>query len=77
MAGTSIVKRRKSAFSVPNDIRLQSVGAHWPEFVERCARCELCSNSHVESRPHSRCTACKVFLCCNEKKSCFTEYHMK
>lgn len=64
----SIPKRRKSAFSVPNDIRLQNVGAHWPEFVERRARCELCSSRQIESRPHSRCTICKVFMCCNEKR---------
>ena len=70
-------KRRKIGFSVTKDVRLQNVGVHWPEFVGSRGRCEVCSSKQIESRPHSNCTTCKVFLCCNEKTNCFTEYHAK
>ncbi|XP_067141824.1 piggyBac transposable element-derived protein 3-like [Centruroides vittatus] len=68
-------KRKKLAFSVSNDIRLQNQGGHWPEFVPNRGRCEYCATKHIESRPHSRCTLCKVFLCVNQKKNCFLDFH--
>lgn len=68
-------KRRKAGFSVGKDIRTQNCGAHWPEFVKNRGRCELCAMRKLESRPHSKCSLCKVFLCVNEKKNCFREYH--
>lgn len=37
----------------------------------RCERCEVCSNKGNESRPHSKCSYCKVHLCVNEKKLLF------
>ena len=72
---TKILKRRKSGYSVPDDVRLQNVGTHMPEFVAGRGRCEMCSMNKVESRPHSKCSTCKVFLCLNEKKNCFYPYH--
>lgn len=53
----------------------QNCGGHWPEFVKNRGRCELCAMRKLESRPHSKCSLCKVFLCANEKKNCFREYH--
>ena len=68
-------KRRKAGFSVLKDIRNENRGAHWPEFVKNRGRCEYCSMQNKESRPHSKCSLCKVFLCVNERKNCFYEYH--
>jgi hypothetical protein len=69
-------KRKKSNFSVPKDIRKQNHGAHWLTFVENRGRCELCASKKIQSRPHSKCICCNVFLCCNEKKNCFYKYHL-
>ena len=66
---------KKGRFSVSNDIRLENRGAHWPEFVKKRGRYELCASRKVQSRPHSKCKMCKVYLCVNEKKNCFFEYH--
>ena len=68
-------KRRKTNYSVSEDIRLTNIGVHWPVFSKKRGRCEVCSQLKVESRPHSQCSTCKVFLCCNEKKQCFLKYH--
>uniref|UniRef100_A0A0B6ZX71 PiggyBac transposable element-derived protein domain-containing protein n=1 Tax=Arion vulgaris TaxID=1028688 RepID=A0A0B6ZX71_9EUPU len=69
-------KRRKNNFSVSKDIRRQNLGAHWPTFVQERGRCEMCSTKKIQSKPHSKCSFCNVFLCCNEKKNCFYEYHV-
>ncbi|GFN74555.1 PiggyBac transposable element-derived protein 3 [Plakobranchus ocellatus] len=69
------LKRRKTDYSVSADIRLTNRGVHWPVFVKKRGRCEVCSQNKVESRPHSQCSTYKVFLCCNEKKQCFLAYH--
>ena len=68
-------KRRSSEFSVPKSIRLQNRGAHWVIYDKKRGRCEECQRNKVESRPHSLCSMCKVFLCCNEKKNCFAAFH--
>lgn len=70
-------KRRKTGFSVSRDVRTGNTGIHWPCFVKERARCEVCSSKAIESRPHSKCSHCNVFLCCNEKKNCFSEFHEK
>lgn len=36
-------KRRKEKFSTPDTVRKQNLGAHWPEFGDKRARCEVCS----------------------------------
>eukprot|EP00102_Acyrthosiphon_pisum_P027552 XP_016664762.1 PREDICTED: piggyBac transposable element-derived protein 3-like [Acyrthosiphon pisum] len=67
--------RRKKAMSIVKDVRLGNRGIHWPAFGSKRGRCELCSIRGVESRPKSTCNHCRVFLCCNEKKNCFVDYH--
>ena len=67
--------RRKNAFSMPGDVRTSNTGVHWPKFIEKRARCEVCSSKGVESRPFSICNHFKVHLCLNDKKNCFVEYH--
>lgn len=50
-------------------------GIHWVVYSANRGRCELCSTQGIESRPKSKCSHCKVFLCSNENKNCFNEYH--
>ena len=68
-------KRRKTGHSVSEEIRLQNRGVHWAVYEKKRGRCEVCQMKQVESRPHSKCTMCKVFLCCNERKNCFAVFH--
>lgn len=69
------VKRRGKMESVPKDVRLGNLGVHFPIFGNYRGRCEMCSLKQIQSRPYSKCSRCGVFLCCNDKKNCFIEYH--
>ena len=71
----NVPKKRKSNYSVNKSIRLKNLGCHWVIYVSGRGRCEVCSQNKVESRPHSKCSTCGVFLCFNEKKNCFAIYH--
>lgn len=73
--GPAPTKRRKYNYSVSNDVRLSNRGSHWPIFTKIRRRCEQCSSMAIESRPHSKCLTCGVYLCCNERKNCFLDYH--
>lgn len=64
-------KRRRHSYSVSNDIRLTNLGVHWPEYNKERGRCEFCSANGIQSRPYSKCSICRVNLCCNEKKKLF------
>ena len=64
-------KRHKSNYSVHKSIRLENLGCHWMIYVSVRGRCDVCSQNKVEPRPHSKCSNCGVFLCCNEKKIAF------
>lgn len=68
-------KRRKYNYSVPDDVRKAKLGKHWPVFTPHRGRCEMCSSNAQESRPQSKCSTCNVYLCCNNKKQCFLDYH--
>lgn len=70
-------RRGKQLFSTPTDVRLGNLGARWIEFSKNRGRCEVCSKNQKESKPYTKCTTCKVFLCMNEKIQCFNEYHSK
>lgn len=72
---TTAHKRRGRVESVCPDMRLGNRGVHWPKFVKERGRCEMCSLKGIQSRPHSQCSHCKCFLCCNDSKNCFAEYH--
>lgn len=67
-------KRRGVAASVADDVRFHNLGVHWPEYGRERGRIEICALAKLQSRPHCRCSTCKGFLCCNEKK-CFRAYH--
>ena len=66
---TMKTKRRKYNYSVCNDLRLGNRGNHWAVFVKERRRCEYCSAQGIQSKPHSKCSSCGVFLCLNEKKT--------
>jgi hypothetical protein len=68
-------KRRGNEYSVTKDVQLGNRGNHFVSFMENHGWCEVHSKKKIQSRPHSKCTTCRVFLCCNEKKNCFSEYH--
>lgn len=68
-------KRRKLNYSVSNDVRLTNRGGHWLTYTLKRGRCEQCSFEQTQSRPHSKCMLCNVFLCSNEKKNCMAIYH--
>lgn len=68
-------KKRRYDYSIPPGIRLSNLGNHWPKFMEKRGRCEVCSSQGIQSKPTSMCSLCKVFLCVNQKKNCFVEYH--
>ena len=74
--GPGAPKRRKFAYSVPASVRLNNLGVHWPEFLSKKGRCEVCSQDGIESRPYSICSHCGVHLCCNSSKMCFRVYHL-
>lgn len=71
----SLAKRRKMNYTTTADVRLTNRGIHWINFEENGGRCEVCSKKKIQSRPHSKCATCNVFLCCNDKKNCMKEYH--
>lgn len=70
-------KRGKQLYFTPSNVRLGNLGAPWKEFSNTRSRCEICSKNQVESKPFTKCSKCKVFLCLNEKKPRFNEYHAK
>ncbi len=74
-SSTVVPKRWKSGHSVAKDIRLQNRGVHWVTYVKQRGRYEICQGNRVESRLHSKCSMCNVFLCCNERKNCFAVFH--
>lgn len=70
-----LVSKRRKGFSVSRDVRLSNRGVHWVKFADRRGRCEVCSMKDIQSKPNTLCSHCQVFLCMNEKKQCFVEYH--
>ncbi|XP_046988244.1 piggyBac transposable element-derived protein 3-like [Schistocerca americana] len=68
-------KRRKDNFPVPKDVRLGNQGNHFVVFSCKRGRCKMCAKNKIQSRPHSQCSTCKVYLCCNEKNNCFLQFH--
>ncbi|XP_045134451.1 piggyBac transposable element-derived protein 3-like [Portunus trituberculatus] len=68
-------KRRKTDYSIPPSVRLSNTGIHWPKFIGKKGRCEVCSKKGIESHPISICSHCGIHLCCNATKTCFYEFH--
>ncbi|XP_059171212.1 uncharacterized protein LOC131952523 [Physella acuta] len=69
-------KEGKDNYAVPIEVRQHNLGSHWPVFADNRGRCKMCSIRKIQSRPFSKCTFCDVFLCVNEKKNCFRDFHL-
>ena len=69
-------KRRKTNYSVPASIKKENSGIHWVIYDQKHGRCELCLKKKFELRPFLKCSACKDHLCINDKRNCFSDYHM-
>lgn len=79
--GASYVRRRSDHGSthakspgVPDDVRLQSVGKHWPHQMKAFRRCRVCSSQTNNRRSRIVCSACNVALCIDP---CFEQFHMR
>ena len=69
-------KRKLLTYSLPQSIQEENLGVHWPNYdKKKRGRCEVCEKDKQEACPHIKCSACDVFLCLNEKKSCFAKFH--
>lgn len=62
------------ALSVPDEVRLQQVGVHMPEQMEKFRRCRLCSSKTNNKRSRIQCNICHVPLCVHP---CFRKFHAK
>ena len=68
-------KRKSLTYSVPQSIRKENLGVHWPNYDKKRGRCEVCAKDKQEACRHIKSSACDVFLCLNEKKNCFAKFH--
>ena len=77
LQGSSWVRRRSShkvqkPLGVPNDVRLKSVGVHFPDKMSSFKRCRVCSSRTNNKRSRIRCSVCDVALCI---VPCFAQFH--
>jgi hypothetical protein len=70
-------RRSKQLYSTPSDVRLGNLGAHWIEYSKTRGRCEVCSKKKLNPNHLVNVQHAKFFLCQNEQKPCFNEYHTK
>ena len=68
-------KRMSLTYSIPQSIRKENLGFHWPDYDKKRGCCEVCAKDKQEAHHHIKCSACNVFLCLNEKKNCFAKFH--
>jgi len=57
---------------VPDEIRLQRVGVHFPKQVAKFSRCRICSTKTHCKRSRVQCAVCCVPLCIDP---CFEKFH--
>jgi len=81
LVGTSYLVRRRSHDSqntkrlgVPDNVRTESVGVHWPQMSQVFKRCRLCSSAKNNKRSRIACSTCNVHLCIFP---CFTNFHLQ
>jgi hypothetical protein len=79
LVGGAYVRRRRKhealphkKLGVPDEIRLRSVGVHWPEKSGTFRRCRLCSTRQNNKRSRIICSTCGVALCITP---CFADFH--
>lgn len=81
LEGSSWIRRRrdhksgrKRGHGVPDDVRLDSVGKHWPKYIPNFRRCRFCSSKQNNKRTRLSCAQCDVPLCI---VPCFEEFHTR
>ena len=57
---------------VPDEIRLDRAGVHFPKQVEKFSRCRVCSTKQHCKRSRVQCDVCCVTLCIDP---CFRKFH--
>ncbi|CAF3821553.1 unnamed protein product [Rotaria sordida] len=66
-------KLREARSSVIDVVRYDS-SDHWPLFISALNNTR-CKNENCSGKTYWQCSKCKVHLCLNSSKNCFTEYH--
>lgn len=65
-------ERQKRLYGVPEDVRYQKLGDHWPIEIDTYKRCRYCSTKINNKRSKIECERCKVALCIYP---CFKLFH--
>lgn len=65
-------ERQKRLSGVPEEIRFERLGEHWPEEMDTYKRCRYCSTKVNNKRSKIECERCKVALCIHP---CFKLFH--
>jgi hypothetical protein len=60
--------------NVPEEVRLNAVGKHFPVNNQKFRRCRNCSTKAAEKRTRFMCSTCDVPLCIDK---CFKAFHEK
>jgi hypothetical protein len=69
------VKKRYRESKPTDNVRFDGIG-HFSIFDERAMR-TTCKSDNCKQRTFSLCSKCRVHLCCNSNRNCFTEFHKK
>lgn len=65
-------ERQKRLYGVPEEVRYQKLGDHWPIEIDTYKRCRYCSTKINNKRSKIECERCKVALCIYP---CFKLFH--
>ncbi len=66
-------KLRETRSSVTDVLRYDN-SDHWSLFISPLNNTR-CKNENCSSKTYWQCSKCKVHLCLNSNRFCFTEYH--
>ena len=66
-------KLREVRSSVTDVVRYDNAD-HWPLFIS-ALNSTRCKNEKCSGKTYWQCSKCKVHLCLNSSKNCFTDYH--
>lgn len=70
----NVESKKKNVIKPPKDIRFDGIN-HLPiAETDAKIRCR-CQNEGCTSRSQIYCVKCRMHLCCNAKRNCYSEYH--
>lgn len=70
----NVQSKKRNVIKTPTDIRFDGID-HLPMAeTDTQVRCR-CQNEDCKSRSQIYCIKCRVHLCCNSNRNCYTEYH--